>query len=232
MAMNSYFDETIAKIAGDVILSNNPGQILKYWRKKLHINQLKLAKEMQISSSTLSDYENGRRVSPGIIFLKKYISSLVTLSKPDDSSFMNKADEHGNKPIIAIGEFSQPIKAKSILSALNAKPETGKHLLNSSIYGYTVVDSIGAIYSLSGFDFYRIFGATSERVLIFTKVGLGRSPFVAVRVSQLKPRMIILHGTEKVDSLAVELANKDNILFGLSKSKKESDLPRILKSFE
>ena len=68
--------------------------------------------------------------------------------------------------------------------------------------------------------------------MIFTKVGLGRSPFVAVRVSQLKPRMIILHGTEKVDSLAVELANKDNILFGLSKSKKESDLPRILKSFE
>ena len=80
MAMNSYFDETIAKIAGDVILSNNPGQILKYWRKKLQITQLKLAKEMQISSSTLSDYENGRRVSPGIIFLKKYISSLVTLS--------------------------------------------------------------------------------------------------------------------------------------------------------
>jgi len=44
--------------------------------------------------------------------------------------------------------------------------------------------------------------------------------------------MIILHGTEKVDSLAVELANKDNILFGLSKSKKESDLPEILKKFE
>ncbi|MEM3538874.1 MAG: hypothetical protein QW193_01485 [Nitrososphaerales archaeon] len=59
----------------------------------------------------------------------------------------------------------------------------GKDYLNINIYGYTILDSIKAIYALSGFEFYRIFDATTERALIFTKVGLGRSPLVAIKVS-------------------------------------------------
>ncbi|MCL5672405.1 MAG: hypothetical protein M1566_02845 [Thaumarchaeota archaeon] len=84
------------------------------------------------------------------------------------------------------------------------------------LYGYTVVDSIKTIYALSGYDFYRIFGATTERALVFTKVGMGRSPLVAIRVSQLKPRMVVIHGPREVDPLAVELARKEQLVLALS----------------
>ena len=77
-------------------------------------------------------------------------------------------------------------------------------------------------------DFYRIFGTTTERVLIFTKVGMGRSPLVAIRVSQLKPRMVVLHGPKIVDPLAIELAQKDRIVLGLSTLTDEKSFGEIL----
>jgi len=90
------------------------------------------------------------------------------------------------------------------------------------------LDSIRAIYALSGFDFYRIFGATTERALIFTRVGLGRSPLVAIRVSQLKPRMVILHGPKVVDPLAIDLAEKERIILALSSLPDESSFLEAL----
>ena len=65
--------EIISKIAGNVIISDNPGQMLKIWRQRLKIKQIILAKQMNISPSVISDYESGRRSSPGVIFMKKYI---------------------------------------------------------------------------------------------------------------------------------------------------------------
>ena len=64
--------EIVAKIAGNVVISNNPGEMLKIWRKRLKIKQIVLARKMKISPSVLSDYESGRRVSPGAGFIKKY----------------------------------------------------------------------------------------------------------------------------------------------------------------
>ena len=59
--------------------------------------------------------------------------------------------------------------------------------------------------------FYQIYGRTSERALIFTGVSTGRSPMVAVRISSLKPALVVLHGLKEVDKLAVKIAEKENI---------------------
>jgi putative transcriptional regulator len=99
-----------------------------------------------------------------------------------------------------------------------------EHLLNRDIFGYTVLDSIKAILELSGSDFYQILGSTTERALIFTEVKTGRSPMVAVRVQQPKPKMIVLHKPEKVDELAIELAKAENIPLVLSNAATVRDL--------
>lgn len=130
--------------------------------------------------------------------------------------------------IIAIGEFKKPVLARSIVELVKGEVLKGEDYLNSDIYGYTMLDSIRAIYALSGFDFYRIFGATTERALIFTRVGLGRSPLVAIRVSQLKPRMVILHGPKVVDPLAIDLAEKERIILALSSLPDESSFLEVL----
>jgi putative transcriptional regulator len=68
-------------IAGAVVLSDNPPQQLKFWRKKFGVKQADLAKRMAITPSVLSDYEKGRRPSPGANFIKRYLQALYELAQ-------------------------------------------------------------------------------------------------------------------------------------------------------
>ena len=218
--------EIISKIAGNVIISDNPGQMLKIWRQRLKIKQIILAKQMNISPSVISDYESGRRSSPGVIFMKKYIKSLVEIDKITNKT-LNRLLKEEHSAIVGIGEFKKPLTASKLKTLLNVKILNGKDQLETKLYGYTILDSINTIYLLSGIDFYKIFGATTERVLIFTRVGLGRSPLVAIRVSRLKPRMVILNGPNQVDELAIELSKRENIILGISKKDNENKIKSI-----
>ncbi|OYT57386.1 MAG: transcriptional regulator, partial [Desulfurococcales archaeon ex4484_217_2] len=92
------------------------------------------------------------------------------------------------------------------------------------IYGYTVLDSIKTILSLTGTEFYQLMGMTSERALVFTKVTAGRSPMVAVRTSPIKPAAVVLHGPRKVDELAIRLADIEKIPLILSLHKSVKDI--------
>ncbi|MEM3073583.1 MAG: helix-turn-helix domain-containing protein [Nitrososphaerales archaeon] len=219
-------DDTILRIAGSIVMSERPAAALKSWRLRLNIRQVDLAKKMNISPSVLSDYENGRRPSPGVAFVKRYLQSLLELGKEGGHlTTLNQLDVAVERePILVSEEYEEPVEASRVIEALEAQVLAGSDLLSWRIYGYTVLDSIRTIYSLSGFGFYRIFGSTTERVLVFTKVGLGRSPLVAIRVSQLKPRMVILHGPKAVDPLAIDLARRERIILGLSQIAEESEL--------
>jgi putative transcriptional regulator len=126
-----------------------------------------------------------------------------------------------------IGEFHESIPASEVVKLVGGKILSGEKYLERKIYGFTLLDSIQTIYSLSGFDYYKIFGATTERVLIFTNVGLGRSPLVAIRVSQFKPRMVVLHGPTFVDKLAIDLAEQEHIILSLSSIRNESDFSKL-----
>lgn len=68
-------------IAGSVVLNESPPQQLKYWRKRFGIKQADLARKMDITPSVLSDYEKGRRPSPGVNFIKRYLLALYELAK-------------------------------------------------------------------------------------------------------------------------------------------------------
>ncbi len=82
---------------------------------------------------------------------------------------------------------------------------------------------------LSGLDFYRIFGTTSERALVFSGVSKGRSPMIAVKISPFKPRIIILHGVEgEIDPLAVQLARHEGIPLAVSELPSEEALVQAL----
>jgi DNA-binding transcriptional regulator YiaG len=90
-------------IAGSVVLSDTPPQQLKHWRKKFGIKQADLARKMDITPSVLSDYEKGRRPSPGVNFIKRYLLALYELAR---------ANGHSDKDVvptsIADANISQP----------------------------------------------------------------------------------------------------------------------------
>jgi putative transcriptional regulator len=212
-----------------VVASPEPGKSLRAWREKLGIRQVSLARELKVSPSVLSDYESGRRPSPGVVFVRRYIDALVRLDEAKGRVVSKLVSHENNSAILSIGEFPVPVLASKLLEAVKGDVVVA-NTLDIKLYGYTVVDSIKTIYALSGYDFYRIFGATTERAIVFTKVGLGRSPLVAIRVSQLKPRMVVLHGPKEIDPLAVELARKEGIILAVSRVQREELVIESLKA--
>lgn len=223
------------RIAGEIILSNDPGATMRKWREIFRILQVRLADELKVAPSVISDYESGRRRSPGTKFVKKLVNALVSIDERQGGLLLRELSQLIKKPsdtIVDIREFHVPIKAKLLCELVEGIPIACKELLDRDIYGYTIIDSIKAISTLSGADFYQIFGSTTERALIFTNVTHGRSPMVAVRVHTLKPRMIVIHGPETVDPLATHLAEVERIPLILSKKPSVNDLLRALSEYQ
>jgi putative transcriptional regulator len=74
--------DTLAKrIAGEIVLSSNPGQTMRKWRGLLNVNQMELADDLDLSPSVISDYETGRRQSPGSGFIKRYVEALLDIDQ-------------------------------------------------------------------------------------------------------------------------------------------------------
>jgi putative transcriptional regulator len=229
--LESRENDALAKIAGNVVASSDPGKAMRAWRERLSIKQVTLAGALGISASVLSDYESGRRPSPGVQFVKKYIEALVKLDEGKERVVSRLVSSERSDAILSIGEFTTPVEASKVLRVLDATVLVGDPN-TVRLYGYTVVDSIKTIYALSGYDFYRIFGATTERALVFTKVGMGRSPLVAIRVSQLKPRVVVIHGPREVDPLATDLARREGLVLALSSASSEESIISALASLK
>jgi putative transcriptional regulator len=81
------------------------------------------------------------------------------------------------------------------------------------LYGYTIVDSLRAILALSYNEFQKLYGWSSERAMIFTGVSTGRSPMVALRVTNLKPALVVIHGisASQVDVIATKIAEIEHV---------------------
>ena len=120
-------------------------------------------------------------------------------------------------------ELEEGIGFDELVEAVQGIPLTSI-VLSEKIYGYTVVDSISAILSLSGNEFIYIMGATSQRALVFTRVTTGRSPMIAVRVAPIKPAVVVVHGPKRVDFLAIMLAEAEHIPLILSTAKTVEEL--------
>ncbi len=63
--------DIVEKIAGEITISDNPGITIRKWREEFNISQMELSRFMNVSPSVISDYESGRRKSPGASSIKK-----------------------------------------------------------------------------------------------------------------------------------------------------------------
>ncbi len=219
------------RIIGEIILSNTPGEIMRRWREVFGITQLEIAGKLGISPSVISDYEGGRRKSPGATFIRRFVMCLIDIDDTSGSRVLKQFSSLvrvSSDAILDLYEFPSPIPLKDVVKMVDGVFLACDYLAEKKLLGYTVVDSIRAILTMSGSDFLQLVGTTTERAIIFTKVSTGRSPMVAVRVTPLKPAAVILHGVTHLDKIAVELAKAERIPLILSSKPNVDDLIKSL----
>ncbi len=225
MVTKFIIDSVARRIAGDIVWSHNPGATMRKWREMFNASQIEVSRAMGISPSVISDYEKGRR-TPGSIFVKRFVESLLSIDENRGWIVTKKLAKTLNIHLDSIEdmcEFEEPIPVSDLIRLVKGKLLTRSDY-GKVIYGYTVLDSIKTILSLTGTEFYQLMGMTSERALVFTKVTAGRSPMVAVRTSPIKPAAVVLHGPRKVDELAIRLADIEKIPLILSLHKSVKDI--------
>jgi putative transcriptional regulator len=199
-------------VAGDIILSDEPGRVLRRWREMFGMSQTALAKALHISPSVISDYEAGRRKSPGAATVRRIVEAFIRVDEQQGGKVMHAFTHMFGAPlspdvVLEIREFGEPVDGKMLCKTVGGEVVANKDLLDRKLFGYTVVDSHRAILTLSAGEFERLYGLTTERALIFTGVTAGRSPMVAIKVKGIAPGMIIFHGKLKqVDPLGIKIA--------------------------
>ena len=214
------------QIAGEIVMSEKPGSAMRKWREIFEINQLELSRRMGVSPSVISDYEKGRR-NPGSAFIRRFVNALIDIDAERGLTTLSKLSRIFNLSylgaVIDMHEFERGIPPDDVIVAVDGVL-LNSNIANEYIYGFTIIDSIKAILSLTGNEFMSLLGSTAQRVVVFTKVTTGRSPMIALRLSIVKPSMIVLHGSKKVDTLAMWIAENENIPIVLSTKSKVEDL--------
>jgi putative transcriptional regulator len=214
MSVSPSIREVLARrIAGEIILSGKPGATMRKWRELFAVSQLSLSEKMSLSSSVISDYESGRRKSPGAKFIRRFVMALLQIDEEKGSRFTREFAKLTSSPSMAIldlREFPIPVRLEYLCKAINGEVVAFKDKFVREVNGYTVVDSKKAVEALSGLEYAQLFGATTDRALVFTNVENGCLPMMIVRASSLKPRIVVFQRT-KPDDYAIKLAEYEQV---------------------
>lgn len=243
MAKREALKRLAEAMAGEICLAeNDPGSAMKRWRERFRLSQKDLAKHLEVSPSVISDYESGRRRSPRVETIKRFVQGLIDMDATRGGRIalaIEKlvAPEIASDAILDIREFGVPIPARQLVKRLECIVLTHDNLLDRDIYGYTALDSVKAIVSLSPQQLLHLYGGTTQRAAILTNVSTGRSPMVAIKASQIgtsvavKPAVVILQGVKELDPLAVKIAEGIHLPLCVSKIDIPDTLIRELRSF-
>jgi putative transcriptional regulator len=217
MSMKSGLRNQLAeKMAGEITLSDSPGHALKKWRMNFEIAPGILADRLGVSPSVISDYESGRRKSPGTAVVGKIVDTLLAMDEENEGKHIQKFSTMlfsnvEDDVIYDIHEYAAAIPLKDFSEAIGCTLLCGS--MDQVLFGYTVVNSLNAIMQFSSDEFNRIYGWSTERAVIFTNVSTGKSPMVAIRVTPFKPRCVVLQGidTSDVHPMVEKMAERDHI---------------------
>jgi putative transcriptional regulator len=202
------------KIAGEITLSPKPGKTIRKWRGVFNISQTDLANYLDLSPSVISDYESGRRKSPGIQTIKKIIEAFIEIDDTRGGKIIHQYDSmiETQEGILDILEYPYTIVAEKFINEIDGNILTSSKIgLKKSVKGFTLVDSVKTIETINSGDYNRLYGWSTERAIIFTGIRYGRSPMIAIRVHPVKPTVVVYHRPGSVDSLAIKLADRENI---------------------
>ena len=226
------------KIAGEIVLSDEPGKTIQKWRNIFKIPQRTLANELGMMPSVISDYENGRRKSPGIKIIRRIVSSMIKLDEKAGGKLIREfsnipSNNNMSEALIDTKEFTKGISVKDFCKKIKAELMVRKDMENDKIYGYSIVDALKAIVELSPNEMVRLHGLTRKKALIFSGANTGRSSIIALKIGNVKPGLVVLQTKEKdIDVLARRIAHIEGIPIAVLNIKPSELKNSIKKAFK
>jgi len=205
-------EQLTRRMAGEIVISERPGETLRKWREIFQLSQKELATLLEVNPSVVCDFEKGRRASPGIVTVRKFVEAMVDYDLSHGGKVVNTmAGTRNNEAIVDIREFTSGISIKTIIEKIDGDVLAGsEEIIERPIYGYTMVDSLKAITTFNAFG--EMYGWSNERAVFFSGVHYGRSPMIAVRAHPVKPRMAVYVKPKAVDPLAPKLADMEKVV--------------------
>ena len=193
-------------IAGEISMSENPGNAFKKWQNIFEISQLSLARQMKLSCSTISDYENGRRNNPSIKLVQRFVNTLIELDLKHKGQIIRKLITIPSVQVFETKEFKRGIKIKHT-EGLKELTQVNTKNPNELVFGISYLDAQN-IPELESSDLQKLFGKTNKRIFYINNV---QSPLLIHMflkslklATNLYPSILILETTKTQDEI-----NKD-----------------------
>jgi putative transcriptional regulator len=193
------------EIAGEICISGNSGNTLKKWQNIFEISQISLARQMKLTGSTISDYENGRRNNPSINFVQRFVNALIDIDLKRKAQIIKKLITLPIEQVVETKEFKKGIKVKHTdglkdLEQINLKNP------NELVFGITYLDAF-SIPEFESNDLQKIFGKTNKRILYIQNAHNTLAIHLFLKSLKLATNM-----NPGVLVLETALENKDEIL--------------------
>ena len=139
MSISPSVREVLARrIAGEIILSSKPSATMRKWRELFAVSQTRLSEKMALSSSVISDYESGRRKSPGTRFIRRFVRALFLIDEERGSRFMRELARLTSSPstvILDLREFPLPVPVQHFSKAILGEVVACEEEANRDICG-------------------------------------------------------------------------------------------------
>lgn len=231
-AERSAREDLALRIAGEIALSDEPGATIRKWRTDFDVSQTELATELDVSSSVISDYESGRRASPGIGLVRRVVEGLLDIDQDRGGARLRQyarvlSAGFDSEVVMDLREYPTAVPLSRLYEAIDAEEIVEGD--RTTVSGHTVINSVEAIRRLSSEEFYRLYGKSTNRALVFSEVTRGEAALVAMRVVNPKPNAVVLHGLERADlwEHAPALARKDGLSLAISNVEEEELLSAL-----
>ncbi|MBS7248774.1 MAG: helix-turn-helix domain-containing protein [Candidatus Jordarchaeales archaeon] len=224
------------RVAGEIVLAEDPGRTMRRWRELFHVSQITLAEYLEVSPSVISDYEANRRKSPGTKTIKRFVEALLDIDgrrgEPVISAFGRLMDiEIPSSVLLDAREFISPVSVESFCSAIGAELVVPRDLVEKELLGYVVVESRTMLKDLSSEGFSKLYRATAGRSLVLANVTTGRSLTVTIKENEHKPGLLVLHGVSKPDPAILDLIENEKLPTAVVRGASAEELIKLLRQF-
>jgi len=113
------------KMAGEITLSEKPGEALKKWRLNFEIPQTDLSSYLGVSPSVISDYESGRRKSPGTLIVSRIVEALLEIDSQNGGQKIHSYEsilfsDNTSRAVYATYEYTFPMQLAKLASLIEA----------------------------------------------------------------------------------------------------------------